>query len=79
MARKGGDKLGDPIGGARQVNRMESGLIHCADSLAGGREGTFVMRFGAPGDPLEKSTGAESNLYGKTPNLLEKFNRNGQR
>jgi hypothetical protein len=79
MSRKGGSQLPDPIEGARQVNVMESGLIHTADSLAGGREGTFVMRFGAPGDPLEKSPGVNSDLFGKTPNLLDKFSRKGQR
>lgn len=78
MARKGGEKLGDPIGGTRQVNHMPSGLVHTADSMAGGRGGTVIMRFGSPGDPLEKSHGASSDLYGKAPNLLEKFSRRGQ-
>ncbi len=79
MARKGGHKLADPIEGVRVLNKMESGLVHCADSLSGGREGTFIQRYGAPGDPLEKSAGVSGDLYGKAPNIQEKFMRKGQR
>jgi hypothetical protein len=79
MARKGESRLDDPIGGARQVQHMPSGLVHCADSLAGGREGTFIQRFGAPGDPLEKSAGVSSDLYGRAPDIQTKFLRKGQR
>jgi hypothetical protein len=79
MARKGGKELRDPIGGGGSVYKMPSGLVHCADSLGGGREGTFVQRFGAPGDPLEKSRGSESTLYGRVPNIADKFLRKGQR
>lgn len=74
------DKYGikDLLGGGGQVNVMESGLTHCADSLEGGREGTVKLRFGAPGDPLEKSRGAKSGYAGKTPNLQQKFFREKQ-
>lgn len=79
MARKGDSKLSDPIGGVRQVNVMESGLIHCGDSLSGGRDGTFIQRFGHPGDPLERSAGVSGDLYGRTPDVQAKFIRKGQR
>lgn len=79
MAVKGDRKLRDPIDGTRQVNVMQSGLTHCADSLAGGREGTAILRFGAPGDPLEKSAGVNSGFVGKTPNLNNKFLRRENR
>lgn len=79
MARRGGKELKDPIGGGGVVNIMPSGLTHCADSLGNGRDGVFVQRFGAPGDPLEKSRGVDSSLYGRVPNVSEKFIRKGQR
>jgi hypothetical protein len=79
VASKGGRKLADPIEGTRQVNVMESGLTHCADSQGGGRQGTAVMRFGAPTDPLDKSPGVSSGYVGKTPNLDKKFIRKEQR
>jgi hypothetical protein len=79
MATKRSVNLKDPTtAGGGQINRMESGLHHCADSLAGGREGTVKIRFGGPGDPLEKSSGVESGFVGKTPNLMEKFTRTKQ-
>jgi hypothetical protein len=71
--------VSDPVGRVSQVNIMESGLTHCADSLAGGREGTFIMHFGAPGDPLEKSPGVKSGFAGKTPNIQHKFYKESQR
>lgn len=79
MARKGSKELRDPIGTVALIHKMPSGLTHCADSLAGGKEGTFIHRFGSPGDPLEKSHGSESDLYGRAPNIQEKFLKKGQR
>lgn len=50
---------------------MESGLIHTSDSLAGGVRGTFVDRFGSPGDPTHKTSHAtDRGLTGKQPDLL---------
>lgn len=80
MATKRSARIGDPTGaGGGQINVMPSGLRHCADSMAGGREGTVKLRMGAPGDPLEKSTGVSSDLYGRAPDLQTKFMRKGQR
>lgn len=79
MAVKGNKRLHDPVGNIAQVGVMESGVMHCADSLIGGREGTAVIHQGAPGDPMEKSAGVKSGYMGKTPNISHKFYKGGQR
>jgi hypothetical protein len=57
--------------GSGGIHHMDSGLIHTADSLAGGREGTFVDRFGPPGDPTRKSSSAhDRGTIGRQPDLL---------
>jgi hypothetical protein len=75
MSTKARVGIKDPLGGGGQVNVMESGLRHCADSYEGGREGTVKLRFGAPGDPLEKSAGVRSGYTGRVPDLQKKFLR----
>jgi len=74
-----GGYLKDPVAGARQIQHMPSGLVHCADSMAGGIKGEVILTFGAPGDPMEKSSGVKSNLYGKSPDLFKKFQKREQR
>lgn len=56
------------------LHEMPSGLYHTADSLAGGRRGTFVDRFGPPGDPTKKTHPAGSKSgsdLGTTPRILQ--------
>jgi hypothetical protein len=73
-----GGQVRDPVDGVRQVNVMPSGLTHCADSMAGGREGQAIIHFGMPGDPLTKSQGVKSGYAGNVPNLTKKFMRQEQ-
>lgn len=61
-----------------RLNVMPSGLIHCADSLSGGREGSVTLRQGAPGDPLQKSGTVSSGYMGSAPDIQKKFMRKGQ-
>jgi len=75
-----GEYLRDPLGGGGQINHMPSGLIHLSDSQAGGIKGEVKIIFGAPGSPMQKSNGVESNLYGKAPaSLFKKFQKREQR
>jgi hypothetical protein len=51
---------------------MASGLTHTADSLAGGKRGTFIDRFGPPGDPAVKArTSGDHAIVGDAPSLLK--------
>jgi hypothetical protein len=72
-------RLAEPLESNSQVNIMESGLTHCADSMAGGRGGEYIQRLGAPIDPTEKSPGVKSGYFGAAPNLNKKFLRKEQR
>lgn len=67
------DKGGDGI------HKMDSGLLHTADSLSGGARGTFNSFFGAPGDPTTKSKAAsDKGILGAAPkNLLGDFTNRG--
>ena len=78
--------LGD--GGVRDgLHGMPSGLYHTADSLANGPRGTFVSRFGPPGDPERK----QGNIHetqadrgdamgiGRAPKLLTTMQASRQR
>lgn len=79
MAKSNG-YLKDPIAGTRRVQQMPSGLLHCADSMAGGvRDSNAILTFGAPGDPGERSSVVKSNFYGKAPDLFRKFQKESQR
>lgn len=79
MAKSNG-YLKDPVPGVRRINGTPSGLLHCADSQAGGpRGGDFILTFGAPGDPMERSSMLESKQYGRTPDLFKKFQKDSQR
>lgn len=63
------------------LHEMPSGLYHTADSYAGGKRGTFVDRFGPPGDPTQKAHPASSASgmdLGKAPNLLKMTNKGRQ-
>lgn len=56
------------------LHDMPSGLYHTADSYAGGRRGTFVDRFGPPGDPTQRTSpsGEKSGMdLGKAPPILK--------
>jgi hypothetical protein len=46
------------------LHRMPSGLIHTADSLAGGVHGTFVDYYGPPGSPLDHVAHVEDGGIG---------------
>jgi hypothetical protein len=72
--------VSDPLGGGGHVNVMKSGLIHCADSQGTARiEGEVIIRYGAPGNPLEKSPGMAADAgAGSSPNLLTKFSKRHQ-
>ena len=56
------------------LHELPSGLYHTADSLAGGRRGMFVDRFGPPGDPTIKPAIAGDGggmELGTTPRILQ--------
>lgn len=62
-------------GGGSGQHELPSGFSHTADSLAGGPRGTFIDRFGPPGDPAVKGNPARSEgIIGKagTPKYLRK-------
>lgn len=64
------------------LHGMPSGLYHTADSLAGGVHGTFVDRFGPPGDPRTKTSisGSDGGSgLGKAPALLKTMQSTRQR
>lgn len=64
------------------LHEMPSGIIHTADSLANGPRGTFVDRFGPPGDPQSKSSVAKNGDamgIGKAPRLLTSMQSSRQR
>lgn len=46
------------------LHRLPSGLIHTADSLAGGVHGTFVDYFGPPGSPVDRVSHVEDGGLG---------------
>lgn len=78
MAKHG--YLRDVVPSVRQLNTTPSGLLHCADSHAGGpRGGEVVLTFGSPGDPMQRSATKASSQYGKAPRLFQKFQKDGQR
>lgn len=76
MANLKGFKNG---GDASGLHKMESGFLHTADSLAGGKRGTFKSEFGPPGDPTVKAAAAkDSSILGSAPkNLLGDFTDRG--
>ena len=80
MAKGRNSYISDPLGGGGKLGTMESGLIISADSLMGSPRSSneTVLHFGAPGNPLEKSSGVNANTYGKVPNIQQKFIRKGQ-
>ena len=56
------------------IHEMESGLLHWADSLAGGVRGVFVDRFGPPDSPTTRETPSrDCGIAGKAPDLHKKF------
>lgn len=64
------------------LHEMPSGLYHTADSLSNGPHGTFVDRFGPPGDPMKKQGCAENGDamgIGRAPALLKTMQSNRQR
>ncbi len=64
------------------LHELPSGICHMADSLANGPYGTFVDRFGPPGDPTKKSRCTESPgpmAMGRAPALLRTMQSNRQR
>lgn len=74
MAKKSSSKSG--------LHEMTSGLMHTADSYAGGKRGTFVDRFGPPGDPTVKSSpnrGDSGMGLGTAPKLLAMTNKGRQK
>jgi hypothetical protein len=48
------------------LHEMPSGLIHTADSLAGGPQGTFVDRFGPPGSPAMRAAAVRDGGVGES-------------
>lgn len=55
------------------LHEMASGLIHTGDSLAGGVRGTFVDRFGSPGEPTRKAkVSGDKGSLGRAPSGLFK-------
>lgn len=57
-------------------HELPSGFAHTADSLAGGPGGTFIDRFGEPGDPAKKEMPTRgSGIVGKDTLTMNKFLR----
>ncbi len=86
LVAKPSGNLGDS--GIRDgLHGMPSGLYHTADSLANGPRGTFVSRFGPPGDPTKKqgniheTTGDRGDAIGigRAPKLLNTMQSSRQR
>jgi hypothetical protein len=69
------------------IHGMPSGLYHTADSLANGPYGTFVSKFGPPGDPTVKqgnrhetaSDRGDAMGIGRAPRLLTTMQSSRQR
>lgn len=62
-------------GGGSGQHELPSGFSHTADSLSGGPGGTFIDKFGAPGDPAVKANPqGGSGIVGKAglPHYLRK-------
>jgi hypothetical protein len=56
------------------LHELESGLIHTADSLAGGARGQFVQQYGEPGDSTTVNRPErDRGVIGKQPKLGTRF------
>jgi hypothetical protein len=80
--KKGGRTQGASVQRTPGLHELDSGLIHTMDSNAGGPEGTFIDRFGPPGNAAQGDNKLvpTQGPYGKeqkAPRLATRFLRGG--